>query len=74
MFMLFAPLLGERHVFVREQRTRKDFAQVIKGLLDEIHPQAEKIVLVMDQLNTHGVASLLRSLRAAGGAPPGRTA
>ena len=58
MFMLFAPLLGERQVFVREQRTRKDFAQVIKTLVDEIHPEAERIVLIMDQLNTHGVASL----------------
>jgi hypothetical protein len=58
MFMVFDPLAGRRHVFVREQRTRLDFAAVIKTLCDELYPQAEKIVLVMDQLNTHGIASL----------------
>ena len=55
--MLSAPLLGQRHVFVREQRTRVDFAALIKTLCDEVYPAAEKIVLVMDQLNTHGIAS-----------------
>ena len=58
MFMVCEPLAGRRHVFVRERRTRLDFAAVIKTLCDELYPQAEKIVLVMDQLNTHGVASL----------------
>ena len=43
---------------MRAQRTRTDFAAVIKTLCDELHPQAEKIVLVLDQLNTHGIASL----------------
>lgn len=58
LFMICEPLAGRRHVFVRERRTRLDFAAVIKTLCDELYPQAEKIVLVMDQLNTHGVASL----------------
>lgn len=58
MFMLCEPLAGRRHVFVRKQRTRLDFAAVIKTLCDELYPAAEKIVLVMDQLNTHGIASL----------------
>ena len=58
LFMVCEPLAGRRHVFVREQRTRLDFAAVIKTLCDELYPAAEKIVLVMDQLNTHGVASL----------------
>lgn len=58
LFMLCEPLAGQRHVFVRAQRTRLDFACVIKILCDELHPAAAKIVLVMDQLNTHGVASL----------------
>ena len=57
-FMVFEPLAGQRHVFVRERRTRRDFAAVIQSLCDELYPRAEKIVLVMDQLNTHGVASL----------------
>lgn len=58
IFLLSEPLAGQRHVFVRAQRTRLDFAVVIKTLRDELHPAAAKIVLVMDQLNTHGVASL----------------
>jgi hypothetical protein len=57
-FMAFEPLAGQRHVFVREQRTRTDFAAVIKTLVDELYPQAERLVVVLDQLNTHGVASL----------------
>ena len=58
LFMVCEPLAGQRHVFVRARRQRTDFAAVIKTLCDELHPTAAKIVLVMDQLNTHGVASL----------------
>ena len=58
LFMVCEPLAGCRHVFVRERRTRLDFAAVIKTLCDELYPRAEKIVLVMDQLNTHNTASL----------------
>lgn len=58
IFMLYEPLAGRRHALVRERRTAIDFAQVIKSLCDELYPAAEKIVLVMDQLNTHGIASL----------------
>lgn len=58
LFMVCEPLAGRRHVFVRAQRKRVDFAAVVKTLCDELYPAAEKIVLVMDQLNTHGVASL----------------
>ena len=58
LFMVSAPLLGWRHVEVTDRRTCKDFAQVIKRLVDEQFAQAEKIVLVMDNLNTHGPASL----------------
>ena len=61
VFMLNAPLDGRRHVRVREQRTRQDFAEVIRELCDELYPDAEKIVLVMDQLNTHGTASLYQA-------------
>jgi hypothetical protein len=43
---------------VREQRTRKDFAAVILEVCDVLYPTAEKIVLVMDNLNTHNAASL----------------
>ena len=58
LFMVCEPLAGRRHVFVRAQRTRLDFAGVINTLCDELYTSAEKIVLVLDQLNTHGVASL----------------
>ena len=61
VFMLNAPLEGRRHVRVREQRTRDDFAEVIRELCDELYPAAERIVLVMDQLNTHGTASLYQA-------------
>ena len=58
LFMVCEPLAGQRHVFVRAPREHADFAAVVKTLCDELYPAAEKIVLVMDQLNTHGVASL----------------
>ena len=58
LFMVCEPLAGRRHVFVRAQRKRADFAAVIQTLCDELYPAAEKIVLVLDQLNTHGPASL----------------
>ena len=58
VFMISAPLEGKRYVRVREQRTRKDFAAVILEVCDVLYPTAEKIVLVMDNLNTHNAASL----------------
>lgn len=58
LFMVFEPLAGQRRVKVTERRTAVDFAHVIQELLDEQYPQAEKIVLVMDNLNTHKPASL----------------
>jgi len=58
VFMLTAPLEGHRHVRVRERRTRKDFAEVIRELCDNLYADAEVIVLVLDNLNTHSVASL----------------
>ena len=48
LFMVCEPLAGRRHVFVREQRTRLDFAAVVKTLCDELDPAAEKIVLVLE--------------------------
>src|SRR5512135_1669715 len=58
LFMLCEPLVGWRHVEVTERRTATDFAEVVRWLVEEVHPDAEKIVLVMDNLNTHKVASL----------------
>ncbi len=65
VFMLTAPLEGRRHVRVRERRTRKDFAEVIRELCDELYADAEKIVLVMDNLNTHNLASLYEAFEPA---------
>jgi len=58
LFMMCEPLVGWRHVAVRERRTAVDWASVVKALVDEQYPTAEVIVLVMDNLNTHGVWSL----------------
>ena len=58
LFMISEPLLGWRAVSVTDRRTAVDFAEVLRWLAEEIHPDAERIVLVMDNLNTHKLASL----------------
>jgi hypothetical protein len=58
LFMMFEPLRGWRHVEVTERRTKIDFAHVIRDLVDVHYPDAQTIVLVMDNLNTHKPASL----------------
>jgi hypothetical protein len=58
LFMAFEPLAGWRHVAVTDTRKRADWAWFVKGLLDGRYKDAERVVLVMDQLNTHSVGSL----------------
>jgi hypothetical protein len=58
LFLITEALAGWRHVMVSERRTRIDFAHCIKELVDVHYPEAQKIVLVMDNLNTHTPASL----------------
>ena len=58
LFMMFAPLEGWRHVKVTDRHTALDYAQVLKELSDTHFPDAAKIVLVQDNLNTHRPASL----------------
>lgn len=58
LFMISEPLLGWRAVKVTERRTAVDFAEVVCWLVEEVHEEAEKVVLVLDNLNTHRVASL----------------
>jgi transposase len=58
IFMFVAPLKGWRRAEITERRTRADWARQTKRLVDEDFPDAEKIILVMDNLNTHGIASL----------------
>jgi hypothetical protein len=58
LFMIFEPLAGQRDVEVTERRTKKDYAERLRKLSDEVYPQAEVVVLVQDNLNTHSPASL----------------
>jgi len=58
IFLEIEPLAGRRHVAITERRTRKDWAAFIKAMLDERYPQATKVRLVLDNLNTHSTASL----------------
>jgi hypothetical protein len=58
LFMVSEPLLGWRAVQVTERRTAKDYAEVLRWLAEDVHPDAEVIVLVQDNLNTHTLASL----------------
>jgi hypothetical protein len=58
LFLACEPLAGWRHVAVTEHRGRVDWAGFIRSLLDGRYAQAERVVLVMDQLNTHALASL----------------
>lgn len=61
IFALIEPLGGRHHCSVREHRTSIDWAREIKYMVDEMYPNAKKIVLVMDNLNTHKPASLYKA-------------
>ncbi len=65
IFIAFEPKAGRRHVAVTDRRTKVDFAHQMKALSEEYYPQAERVRVVMDQLNTHGAASLYEAY------PPG---
>jgi hypothetical protein len=63
LFMTFEPLAGWRHAELSDSRTAKDWARVVKDLVDgPRYKDAQRIVLVMDQLNTHGPWSLYEAL------------
>jgi hypothetical protein len=65
LFLAFEPLAGWREVEVTETRKRTDWAHFIRGLVDGRYRDAERVVLAMDQLNTHSTASLYEAF------PPG---
>jgi DDE superfamily endonuclease len=65
LFLAFEPLAGWREVTVTDTRNRTDWAHFVRELVDGRYKEAEKVVLVMDQLNTHSVASLYEAF------PPG---
>jgi hypothetical protein len=58
LFMFFAPLEAWRHIKVTDRRTMIDWAQCMRDLVDVHFPDADRIVVVMDNLNTHKLASL----------------
>lgn len=58
IFVFTEPLAGWRHICAKEQRTKVDWAYQIKELLEVHYPMAEKVRLVMDNLNTHTIGSL----------------
>ncbi len=58
IFLAVEPLSGRRHVEVSERRRRQDWARWIRAMLVTRYPEAERVVLIMDNLDTHGIASL----------------
>jgi hypothetical protein len=67
LFMMFAPLEGWRHVKVTDRHAAIDYAHALKDLSDAHFPDAAKIVLVQDNLNTHKPASLYEAQRGRSG-------
>ena len=65
LFMLFAPLEGWRRAEVTDRRTKSDWARTVKQLVDEDYADKDRIVLVMDNLNTHRPASLYEAFEPA---------
>jgi len=65
LFMAFEPLAGRRQAEVTQRKTAADFARFLRRLSDEWYPQAERIVLVCDNLNTHTPASLYEAFEPA---------
>ena len=65
LFMVFAPLEGWRRVEVTERRTKVDWARQVKQLVDQDYPDKDRIVLVMDNLNTHHPSSLYEAFEPA---------
>lgn len=64
LFMFSEPLAGWRHVEVTDRRTKKDYAQQMKYLVDVRYPNAQMITVVHDQLNTHVPSSLYEAFEA----------
>jgi hypothetical protein len=65
LFIFFEPQRGWRHVEVTERRTAKDFAHQMKWLVDEAYPDAQVVRVVLDNLNTHKIASLYEAFEPA---------
>jgi hypothetical protein len=59
--LFFEPLVARRHIKISDRRTMQDFAQNMKWLVDEVHPEAEIVRVVLDNLNTHKPAALYKT-------------
>jgi hypothetical protein len=57
LFMIFEPLAGKRHIEITDQRRRVEWAEVMRIVADDLYPDADKIVVVLDNLNTHVLAA-----------------
>lgn len=64
LFMFYNPISGWRRVGCRDSRTREDWAEEVRQLLEQDYPRAERITLVCDNLNTHAMGSLYRAFSA----------
>lgn len=58
LFIILEPAAGQRHIVVTQRRTKKDFAEMMRYIADDLYPDADKIRIVMDNLNTHNPSSL----------------
>jgi len=65
LFLCVEPQAGRRHVRVTEQRTKVDFAHAMQWLVDKGYPEASVIRVVLDNLNTHKIASLYEAFEPA---------
>ena len=65
LFLFVEPQAGRRHVHVTERRTKVDFAHAMQWLVDICYPEAEVIRVVLDNLNTHTIASLYEAFEPA---------
>lgn len=65
LFLAFAPLVGWRHAEVTDRRTAKDFGAFLRWLVDDVYEEAERVVLVTDNLNIHGTGSLYEAFEPA---------
>ena len=61
IFAFVEPLAGNHHCDAKDQRTAVDWAHQIRFLVDDIYPEAEVVILVMDNLNTHAPSSLYKA-------------
>ena len=65
LFLFFEPLVGQRHIEVRQRRTKQDFAHCMQWLADVVYPDVDCIDVILDNLNTHTYGALYEAFAAA---------